>query len=262
MFFPRRCLAATSRLLGCDIRLSTDMDVVRRLLAVLLFTLFGADCTRGAEPKGHTKIDDSAILALLVSAVRPAYPYEARLRRITGAGVAVLKIDRSTGKVASCEMAPSTGNEMLDDAAVEAFRQWRFKPGTIAGVRIPIVFAVSGDQGNQVFTDYHAKGKSMDEALARFLGKGTVEKGPVPEYPRSVPWTNKQGKGVYEIHVRRDGIVSDVKILERSGDEVFDRTAVDTLRRWRLRRGPLILELPLAFRLTPEHYSVSIPQKS
>jgi TonB family protein len=109
--------------------------------------------------------------------------------------------------------------------------------------------------------DYHVKEKSMDEALAGFLGRGTVDNGPVPAYPRSIPWTKKQGKGVYEIHVRKDGTVSEVKILKRSGDEVLDRTAVETLRKWHLRRGPLILELPLAFRLTPGHYSVDIPKK-
>ena len=73
-----------------------------------------------------------------------------------------------------------------------------------------------------------------------------------------LPWTDKHGKGVYEIHVRKDGTVSDVKILHQSGDEIFDRTTVDTLRNWRFRRGPLIVELPLAFSLTPTHYSVGI----
>ena len=232
---------------------------MRRLVAVLLFALLWENKGQAARERGDAKVDDRAIIALLVSAVRPAYPYEALIRRLTGAGIAVLKIDRATGKVVSCEMAPSTGSEILDDAAVEAFLEWRFKPGTIAGVKIPIAFILR-EQGGDAFTDYHVKGKSIDEALARYLGRDMVEKGPVPAYPRSVPWTNKEGSGVYEIHVRNDGIVSGVKILKRSGDDVFDRTVVDTLRRWRLRRGPLVLELPLAFRLTPNHYSVSIPK--
>jgi TonB family protein len=112
----------------------------------------------------------------------------------------------------------------------------------------------------EVQTEYHVKEKPVDDALAAFLGKGAVEKGPVPAYPRSVPWTTKQGTGRYEIHVGKDGGVSEVKILKRSGDDIFDRTTVETLRQWRLRRGPLILELPLSFTLTPTHYSVSIPK--
>ena len=194
--------------------------------------------------------------AVAVRAPRPEYPYAARARFITGSGVAVMTVDRATGEVTSCQMAQSTGSDILDRAAVSAFSRWRFRPGTVKEVRIPITFTVGG----QVFTEYRVKEKPIDEALAAFLGKGTVIKGRVPAYPRSVPWTEKQGSGVYELHVGKDGVVSSVKILKRSGDDVFDRTAVDTLRKWRLRRGPLILELPLAFRLSPSNYSVVIPK--
>ena len=114
--------------------------------------------------------------------------------------------------------------------------------------------------GGNIVTEYAVKRKPMDEALARFLGKGTVIKGPIPEYPRSLPWIDKAGKGVYELHVQKDGRVSLVKVLKPSGDETFDRVTVDTLRKWRLRRGPLILELPLSFKLTPTKYSVDIPK--
>jgi TonB family protein len=226
---------------------------MRRLLAVLLFALLWANNAPAAEEKGS-----SDHRAVLISGVRPEYPYAARKQRITGSGVVVMHIDRATGNVTSCEMAPSTGNEMLDEAAMSAMRQWHFKPGPVMA-KCPITFTIGG-QYNQVVTEYHVKEKSTDEALAAFLGKGTVENGPVPAYPRSIPWTKKQGKGVFEIHVRKDGTVSEVRILKHSGDDVFDRTAVDTLRQWRLRRGPLILELPLAFRLTPTHYAVDIPK--
>src|SRR2546423_11721672 len=230
---------------------------MRRLLAVLLFTLLWANHGQAAGEKGNSKADHRAVLK---SAVRPEYPYEARLHHITGTGVVVIHIDRATGNVTSCEMAPSTGSEILDEAAMSAMRQWRFNPGGPVMAKCPITFTMSG-QGNQVFTDYHVKEKSMDEALAAFLGRGTVDKGPVPAYPRSIPWTNKQGKGVYEIHVRKNGTVSEVKILKRSGDEVFDRTAVETLRKWRLRRGPPLFGLSFSFRSPPRHYSVGIPKK-
>ena len=220
------------------------------LVAVSLLALVPADRLGAAAEK--KKVDR----AVALFAPRPDYPYEARRARITGSGVVVMQVDSATGNVSSCLMAQSTGSVILDGASLQAFRQWRFKPGTVREVRIPITFTVGG----RVITEYRVKEKPMDEALAAFLGKGTVIKGPIPAYPRSVPWTNKQGKGVYELHVQNNGLVSEVKILKRSGDEIFDRTAVDTLRRWRLRRGPLILELPLAFRLTPTNYSVDIPK--
>jgi hypothetical protein len=38
-------------------------------------------------------------------------------------------------------MLQSTGNKLLDGAALEAYSQWRFQPGTVSQVKIPIEFA-------------------------------------------------------------------------------------------------------------------------
>src|SRR2546423_13919345 len=136
---------------------------MRRLLAVLLFTSFWINKGQAARETGSSKPDHRAVL---ISGVRPEYPYEARKQRITGSGVVVMHIDRATGNVTSCEMAPGTGNEMLDEAAMSAMRQWRFKPGPVMA-KCPVTFTISG-QDNQIVTEYHVKEKSTDEALAAF----------------------------------------------------------------------------------------------
>jgi TonB family protein len=194
--------------------------------------------------------------ALAIYAPRPQYPYEARRRRQAGSGIAILAVDPSTGIVENAEMATSTGHKLLDNAALSAFRRWQFKPGTVAEVRIPITFTMGGPVIHELQVTKNLK---MDTVLAPFLGKGTVLHGPNPAYPRNAPWTDKQGKGTYELHVGKDGKVGDVKVLRSSGDPTFDGVAVSTLRKWRLRKGPLILELPLAFKLTPRRYDVWIP---
>lgn len=221
------------------------------LLLLLVFAILIQE-VRAANLPDHPKLDYHAV----VRAEIPVYPYEARRSHITGSGVVAIEIDPSTGKVVSCHMDPSTGNVELDRATLIAFRQWRFKPGTFPRIKIPIHFTLR----DGVQTEFQVKEKPVDDALAAFLGKGTVEKGPIPAYPRTVPWTTKQGTGRYELHVGKDGRVAEVKVLKRSGDDIFDRTTVETLRQWQLRRGPLILVLPLSFKLTPSHYSVSIPK--
>ena len=224
----------------------------RLLLSLLVLGALSLSPVEAATKEANPKPEERAVL---LSGMEPEYPYEARLHRITGRGVVSMKIDPATGNVTACEMTLSTGSSILDEATVSACRQWRFKPGGPTKTLCPIEFTLTG-----VHTDYHVKEKSTDEALAAFLGKGTVEKGPMPRYPWWIRWTNKQGKGVYEIHVRKDGTVSQVKILKGSGDVAFDQITVKTLQRWRLHRGPLILELPLVFNLTPTHYSVGIPK--
>jgi TonB family protein len=82
--------------------------------------------------------------ALAIYAPKPQYPYEARSRHITGSGVCVAQVDPASGNVTSASMAQSVGNPVLDNAAVSAFRQWRFRPGTVSKVRIPITFTMTG----------------------------------------------------------------------------------------------------------------------
>ncbi len=73
-------------------------------------------------------------------APKPEYPSEARTRHITGSGVCVVDVDPGSGNVTGASMAQSTGNPILDDSAVRTFRKWRFKPGTVSRIRIPVEF--------------------------------------------------------------------------------------------------------------------------
>jgi len=99
-----------------------------------------------AKVAGHPGVMSiSNAKAVAVYAPRPQYPYEARSRRITGSGVCVLDVDVASGSVSSANMAQSIGNPILDNAAVSAFRQWRFKPGAAAPkVKVPITFTMTG----------------------------------------------------------------------------------------------------------------------
>jgi TonB family protein len=94
------------------------------------------------HPKQSVRGPAAKVLAL--SAPRPDYPYEARRAKITGEGVAVLTVDRSSGSVISVAMERSTGNAALDQAAIRGFSRWRFRPGTPATVRCPITYTLTG----------------------------------------------------------------------------------------------------------------------
>ena len=82
----------------------------------------------------------SSAKALAIYAPRPQFPSEVHSRRISGSGVCVVSVDPGSGRVTEASMAQSTGDRQLDKAALNAFRQWRFKPGTVSTVRIPIEF--------------------------------------------------------------------------------------------------------------------------
>jgi TonB family protein len=72
---------------------------------------------------------------------RPVYRPEWAKQELAGKGVVLVTIDQQTGKVTGARMLQSTGNKQLDGAALEAYSQWRFQPGTGSQVKIPIEFA-------------------------------------------------------------------------------------------------------------------------
>jgi len=72
---------------------------------------------------------------------RPVYRPEWAKQGLAGKGIVLVTIDQQTGKVTGARMLQSTGNKQLDGAALEAYSQWRFQPGTGSQVKIPIEFA-------------------------------------------------------------------------------------------------------------------------
>jgi TonB family protein len=82
----------------------------------------------------------SAAKAVAVRTPMPQYPYEVKRAHITGSGVCVMTVDAASGNVTGAVMEQSTGNGILDKVTTEAFRKWRFKPGMISQVRVPISY--------------------------------------------------------------------------------------------------------------------------
>jgi TonB family protein len=220
-------------------------------IAIGIFFLLSAPPYLGTASAAS---DDHELRGATLYAPKPDYPFLARERRVTGSGIAVVTVDKPTGIVVEATMAVSTDSKELDNAALDAFRRWKFKPNTVEKAKIPISFVFAGQPEVIV-----KAARPMNLVLAPFLGKENVLNAPVPRYPSYASWSNKQGSGVYEIYVDKNGRVTEVKILKSSGDATFDRAAIGALRQWRLRRGPGTIHLPLAFKLTPHSYNVRIP---
>jgi len=83
---------------------------------------------------GSQGLSSARISAL--SAPRLEYPYEARRQKITGSGIVVITVDPVSGNVTNVVMETTTGNPVLDNAAI--------KPGTASRVRTPITYTLTG----------------------------------------------------------------------------------------------------------------------
>jgi len=71
----------------------------------------------------------------------PIYRSEWVQQGVTGKGILLVSIDPKTGIVTGTRMLQSTGNKLLDHAALKAYSKWRFKPGSVPQVKMPIEFA-------------------------------------------------------------------------------------------------------------------------
>ncbi|HET9418690.1 MAG TPA: TonB family protein [Chthoniobacterales bacterium] len=109
------------------------------LLTIALLAAISAVAVQNASssPAPFYRYTDKA---LAIYAPPPKYPTDQRGRRPTGRGIVVMEVDEKTGWVTSAKMEKSTGSKLLDDAALEAFKQWRFRPGTVRRVHSPISF--------------------------------------------------------------------------------------------------------------------------
>lgn len=74
----------------------------------------------------------------VVKAIPPMYPVDARLMRIEGTVLVELVVDRR-GRVASTKVLGEP-NQLLADAAVRAVSQWEFRPHTVHGSPVNVVF--------------------------------------------------------------------------------------------------------------------------
>ena len=70
----------------------------------------------------------------------PVYQPDWARRGLAGKGVVLLTVDKATGKVTGARMLQSTGNDLLDGSALQAYSQWRFEPGTVTQIQMPIEF--------------------------------------------------------------------------------------------------------------------------
>jgi len=107
---------------------------MKRGLVILMLLAFGV---------AIGKSQNSPTQPVAIYAPRPQYPAEARQHGWLGSGRFMCKL-RADGTVSSVTVLKGTGHDILDQAGIAAFRQWRFKPGQSKAVEIPLNFVTGG----------------------------------------------------------------------------------------------------------------------
>jgi TonB family protein len=180
---------------------------------------------KDTEPR---TLSEEQARALAIYAPIPRYPREARVKHQQGSGLALVTVDRQTGHVTSARMLQSTGHDILDNEAVKAFQAWRFKPGSLSVVRIPVLFGMRRTQ---------------------LVPGGGAMYGLKPEYPREARAKGLTGSGVVLMKIDpRTGCVTSAWMRKSTGHKILDDAALWALRQWRFRpRSVTTAEIPIQF---------------
>jgi len=177
--------------------------------------------------KGAVKIEGELKPPRLIKRVNPVYPEMARVEKVEGVVILGARIDE-VGLVQSV-MVYKSKTPLLNKAAIDAVRQWRYDPLYIKEKAVPAVFTVT--------VRFMLQGSKPTESEKGVVRLDEVSNPPRlikrvnPVYPEEARKGGIQGVVLLEALVDGEGEVSRVKIL-KSESSVLNKSAIDAVKQW------------------------------
>ncbi len=184
----------------------------------------------------------------LLKKVDPVYPEEARKASVEGVVILEATTDKE-GNVARVNVLRSN-SPLLDQAAMDAVQQWKYKPMLKGGKPRGVIFTVT--------VRFKLKeGNTEDFDRGAFIAKDDKEikvpkllKKVDPIYPEEAKKAMIQGVVVLRVWVDEQGLVEKVMVI-KSESAVLNEPAIDAVRQWRYEVSNLMGKpTPVVFNVT------------
>jgi len=245
------------------------MNFTRMALGTLVMALV-AGTARGQEKSAPVANDSKPAdakasggleEAKLIHMVPPVYPKEAKDAGIGGT-VVVKGVIAKDGSVQQVEYV--SGPEELKQAAIEAVKQWQYKPETLGGKPIEVGTTVSlvftpkksDEGGTGTPGDSNGSAASQADSFDALNGKGPQPAPPphtnptrirvggavqaaqlvhfvLPDYPLYAKDAHITGTVRLHAIIAKDGSMLNVEYV--SGPDLFKKAAIDAVKKWRYR---------------------------
>ena len=111
-----------------------------RALSDEIATLRAMPASQACNGRAPVRVGGTIAAPQRTDDVQAAYPAEALDQKIEGVSVIEVVID-CTGAVSDAQVV--RGNPILNAAALDAVRQWRYRPTLLNGVPVPVVLTVT-----------------------------------------------------------------------------------------------------------------------
>lgn len=200
----------------------------------------------------RVRVSEGVEQALILTKVDPIYPPPARQARIQGTVILKVVINKS-GNVENMQLF--SGHPMLAPAALDAVRQWKYKPYLLNGEPVEVETRVSvnfrlpemrsvegvvGDAPGGILPDAPSAPRSNLPVDPDRPGVVRVAQGEMaelliskvpPEYPAVPKRARIQGTVVLRIDVDKEGNVSNIQLI--SGHPLLAPAAIDAVKQWK-----------------------------
>jgi TonB family protein len=108
--------------------------------ATALGAPWGVSGRQPAAPAAQVPVGGEVKQARLISSVPPTYPAMAKAQHVSG-GVTIDALVDANGRVT--KMKVLSGPTLLEQAAMDALRQWKYEPATLDGKAVPMHLTVT-----------------------------------------------------------------------------------------------------------------------
>lgn len=223
---------------------------MKRHLVVPLFLLicFASSATAQVSTPQRVRTSDSIMQSLIIKKVAPVYPPLGRQARIQG--MVILKVQISkTGDVESIQLV--SGHPILAPSAIEAVKQWKYKPYLLNGEPVEVetnvtvnftlpdklpVAGVVGDMPGGIPEGEQGGLAPQPAVPGRVRVSSGVEQGLVitkvpPQYPPEAKDAHIQGVVLMNVIVDKEGNVANIQLI--SGHPLLAPAAIDAVKQWK-----------------------------
>ena len=208
--------------------------------------------------EGAVKAEGDVKPPKLLKKVDPVYPEEARKEGIEGVVLLSVRADKE-GRIEQVKILKSP-HELLSKAAVEAVKQWLYKPMFIKGKPMPIIFTVTMN-----FKLKDEEKKKEEKEIAAFEEGAVIAEGAIkppelikkvePGYPEEARKKGVEGIVILKVRTDEQGGVEKIKVLEGPHD-LLNKAAIDAVKQWKYeplfskgKPKPVIFTVTVTFKL-------------
>jgi TonB family protein len=213
-----------------------------------------AGSSSSVQVGGALRVGGNVRTPIKLRDVRPIYPPEAQAARVSGMVIAEVQIG-ADGSVEDARILKSI--PLLDQAALDAITQWRFKPTLLNGRPVPVMMTVTVNftldksqfvprEGIEVVPE--PQGRAALSTLRVWPNRmPQLIKEVKPIYPAEARAANLQGTVEVKATIGTDGKVTDVRVVRSS--PMLDEAAIAAVRQWEFTPvpEPVAVDIELSF---------------